>query len=63
MLPMGNALRHVNRQIEAAKVADILTPMGVIPETERQARELAPLVKADEAEAAKTVEVLGTMVP
>ena len=52
-MPMGNALRHVNRQIDAAKTASILLPMGNIPETERQARELAPLVKADEAEAAK----------
>ena len=45
---------HVNRQIEAAKTIEILTPVGVIPASERQARELTPLVKADEQEAVET---------
>ena len=49
---------HVNRQIEAAKTIEVLTPTGVIPETERQARELAPLVKADEKEAIETWQQL-----
>jgi ParB family chromosome partitioning protein len=47
----GWSKTHVNRNIEAAKTAAILTPMGVIPATERQARELAPLIKTNEQEA------------
>lgn len=39
----GWSSRHVNRQIEAAGVAAALGPMGPIPESERQARELARL--------------------
>lgn len=34
---------HVNRQIEAAGVIDNLTPIGVIPKTESQTRELVSL--------------------
>jgi len=44
---------HAYRQIEAAKTAQVLSPMGDI-QTERQARELAPLVKKDEEEAVET---------
>ena len=47
----GWSSRHVNRQIEAAETAVILGPIGPIPQTESQARELTPLVKADEQEA------------
>jgi hypothetical protein len=35
--------RHANRLVEAAEVIANLGPMGPKPETERQARELAPL--------------------
>ena len=38
----GWSKRHANRQVEAANTAEILTPVGVIP-NERVARELAPL--------------------
>lgn len=36
--------RHVNRTIEAAKVAGVLGPIGPVPANEAQARELAPLL-------------------
>lgn len=39
----GWSHRHADRQIEAAQIVDTLGPMGPKPETERQARELAPL--------------------
>jgi hypothetical protein len=51
----GMSKTHANRQIEAAGVAGTLTPMGAIPTSERQARELAPVLR-DEGEAA-VVEV------
>jgi phage N-6-adenine-methyltransferase len=54
----GWGRNYANRQIEAAKTAQILVPMGTIPDSERQARELAPLVKADEQEAAKVWQEL-----
>ena len=38
----GMSRRYANRQIEAAGVAETLTPIGAIP-NEAQARELAPL--------------------
>jgi hypothetical protein len=38
----GMSKTHANRQIDAASVAEVLTPMGVKP-SERVARELAPL--------------------
>lgn len=40
---------HAHRQIEAAQVAGLL-PIGNTPANEAQARELTPLLKADEAE-------------
>lgn len=46
----GWSKTHANRQVEAANTAEILTPMGVNVENERQARELAPLLKADSEE-------------
>jgi len=49
----GWSKTHANRNIAAAKTAEILTPMGAI-QTERQAREFAPLVKKDEEEAVET---------
>src|SRR5262245_26470570 len=39
----GMSKTHANRMIDAADVAGNLTPTGVIPTTERQARELASL--------------------
>lgn len=39
----GISKTHANRLIEGAEVVANLTPMGVIPDNERQARELAPL--------------------
>jgi hypothetical protein len=36
--------RHANRTIEAARVTEILGPIGPIPSNEAQARELAPLL-------------------
>jgi len=39
---------HANRQIQAAEVARAVTPIGVIPATESQARELAPLLDEPE---------------
>lgn len=45
---------YVHRQIEAAQTASVLLPTGNIPETESQARELTPLIKADEQEAIET---------
>lgn len=48
----GMSRRHANRTIEATDVAGVLGPMGPIPQTERQARELAPLKAAPEKMAA-----------
>jgi phage N-6-adenine-methyltransferase len=53
----GWSSRHVNRNIEAAKTAEIMRPIGLI-QTESQARELVPLVKADEQEAVKVWQEL-----
>lgn len=44
----GWSKTHANRQIQAANTAEILTPMGVTLENERQARALAPLTKDKE---------------
>lgn len=49
---------HANRQIDAAVVARLLTPTGVIPANEAQARELAPLLRDGEAELLATVREL-----
>jgi len=46
----GWSKTHVNRQVDAARVAAALTPIGVIPANEAQARELVPLLRQDEAE-------------
>ncbi|MDD5502444.1 MAG: DNA N-6-adenine-methyltransferase [Candidatus Thermoplasmatota archaeon] len=58
----GWGKQYAYRQIEAAKTIEIIgrkSPMGdEMPKTERQARELAPLVKADEQEAVKTWQKL-----
>jgi hypothetical protein len=40
----GWSKTHANRQIQAAELAGALTPIGVIPPNEAQARELAPLL-------------------
>jgi N6-adenosine-specific RNA methylase IME4 len=40
---------HAYRLIDSAHVAGVLSPMGDIPTSERQARELAPLARQDEA--------------
>lgn len=45
---------HVYRQIEAALTAQVLSPIGDIPKTESQIRELTPLIKTDEQEAVET---------
>ena len=47
----GMSKTHANRMIEATKVADNLTPMGVIPATERQVRSLASLPPDQQREA------------
>lgn len=52
----GWSKTHANRQVEAANTAEILTPMGVNVENERQARELAPLLKADSEEVVRIWE-------
>lgn len=39
----GMSKTHANRVIDSAEVAEVLTPIGVTPATESQARELAPL--------------------
>lgn len=39
----GMSRRHVNRLIESSEVVDNLGPIGPIPATESQARELSPL--------------------
>lgn len=54
----GMSKTHANRQIDAAGVAGLLAPMGVIPATERQARELVPLAHADEQEAVEVWQEL-----
>ena len=41
---------HARRQIQAAEVAGILLPIGSIPATESQARELVPLLREGEQE-------------
>jgi len=40
----GWSKSHANRHIQAAHLGEILAPMGVKPTTERQARELTPLL-------------------
>jgi hypothetical protein len=40
----GMERAHAYRQIEAARVADVLSPIGDIPANEAQARELVPLL-------------------
>ena len=52
---LGPILAHAYRQIEAAKVVDILSPIGELPlpANEAQARELAPLV--DDPDAVRAV--------
>ncbi len=45
----GMSSRHANRSIEAAEVTAALGPMGPILKNERQARELAPLLKQPKA--------------
>ena len=35
---------HANRLVQAAEISEVVTPMGVTPTTERQARALAPLL-------------------
>lgn len=47
----GWSKTHVNRQIQAAEIADHLTPTGVKPGNERQARPLAGLEPEQRAEA------------
>lgn len=47
----GMSRRHANRLVEAAEVANNLGPMGPIPQTERQARPLAPLPPEQQREA------------
>ena len=47
----GFSRQHAYRQIEAANVVEILSPTGDTPPSERQARELVPLVREDEAQA------------
>ena len=39
----GMSKTHANRMVDAAEVVGILTPIGVTPENEAQARALAPL--------------------
>lgn len=43
--------KYINKQIQAAAVIDNLTPMGVIPQNERQARPLAKLPPDKQPEA------------
>lgn len=45
---------HAYRLIDSAQVASLLSPMGETPSTERQARELVPLMRQDEAEMVET---------
>ena len=47
----GMSKRHSNRMIEAANVIDNLGPIGLIPQTESQARPLAKLDPDDQLEA------------
>jgi hypothetical protein len=47
---------HANRQIEAAQVVQNLTPIGVTPKNEAQARELAPLPPEQQREVAATID-------
>lgn len=44
---------HAYRMIDSAKVAAVLSPMGDMPETERQARELTPIMRQDPAHVAE----------
>ena len=48
---------HVNRQIQAAQVSQNLTPMGVTPLSERQARELVSLPPEEQREVAATLDL------
>ena len=49
----GMSRQHAHRQIEAAEVAAVLSPIGDVPRTESQARELVPLAD-DEAAMVET---------
>lgn len=40
---------HANRLVQASKVMEVVTPTGVTPATERQARELVPLLADPDA--------------
>src|SRR5262245_7566908 len=55
----GMSKTHANRQIEAAEVVDLLTPLGVAPANEAQARELVPLL-GDEPQRLETSSELQT---
>ncbi len=52
----GMSQRHGNRLIEAASVVQNLGPAGPVPETERHARELAPLEPEQQQEAWQAVQ-------
>lgn len=47
---------HAQRTIDAAKVAQNLIPMGITVQTERQARELAPLPPEQQREVAAGID-------
>lgn len=44
----GMSKSHANRMVQAAEVAEAMTPIGVTPTSESQARELAPLLDEPE---------------
>lgn len=48
---------HANRQIDAARVVQNLTPIGVKPQNEAQARELAPLPPGQQREVAVRLDL------
>jgi hypothetical protein len=52
----GWSKTHANRQIEAASVVANLTPIGVIPRTESQARELTRLTPEQQRSVAGRVD-------
>ena|SRR5690348_14940338 len=54
----GFSKSHANRQIEAAEVVDVLTPIGVKPTNEAQVRELAALKGEPELVSQVWVEVV-----
>jgi hypothetical protein len=45
----GMERAHAYRMVQAAEVAEALSPMGDVPSSERQARELAPLLDQPDA--------------